>query len=135
MRKSARIPVDAPARLHPNSWSSLEVRLLDLSATGFRAACEAKVIIGLAVQLEVPGIGEVEALVSWRRGEQFGARFLKPIDLDRCEWSAGQHETLLAKLLVARAEAQRAGRECEERDLRQQILVSLPIHGGERLAR
>jgi hypothetical protein len=40
-RRSERLAVDAETRLRPNSWSSLQIRMLDLSASGFRAECEA----------------------------------------------------------------------------------------------
>lgn len=126
MRKARRIAVEKPARLHPNQWSSLEVRLLDLSETGFRVECDAKVIVGLPVRLEIDGVGEVEALVSWKRGGEFGARFLKPVDLQ--SWGIAEaEETVLAQLLVKRAAATQAGRLLEERELRRQILAGLPM--------
>ena len=36
MRRSERIAVDAPARLQPNEWSAVEVRLLDCSLDGWQ---------------------------------------------------------------------------------------------------
>lgn len=91
--------LDEPARLHPNEWSSLEVRVLDCSEGGFRAACDAKVRIGFLVTLEIPGIGPAEARVSWCRGKEFGASFLRPIVLDQAGF--GQ-QTNFARLLVQR---------------------------------
>jgi hypothetical protein len=128
VRRSERMAVNEPVRLHPNSWSSLEVRVLDCSESGFRAHCEAKVTVGLFVTLDVPGIGPVRATVSWRRGHQFGARFEQPIDLDRAEFRPIGSEAVLARLLVQRAAAQESGLADQEVALRRRILTALPLH-------
>lgn len=127
MRRTQRIPVNKPARLHPNAWSSLEVQLVDLSDSGFQARCDAKVITGLPVQLDITGIGRVEATVTWRRGQLFGAKFQHPVDLSGCPWAKGAGENTLARLLVQRAAAFQAGDAQGERELRRQILTSLPV--------
>jgi hypothetical protein len=129
-RQSERLPVDAETRLRPNSWSSLEVRMLDLSVDGFRAQCEARVQPGGSVSLDVPGIGAVEAQVEWQRGGEFGARFYAPIELQRCQWTFRQRHHTLARLLVERAAARRAGRRAAEVQLRRDILSALPIQKG-----
>lgn len=129
-RRAERLALDESARLHPNSWSSLEVTMLDLSRLGFRARCEARVQPGGCVSLDIPGIGAVEAQVEWQRREQFGARFLRPIDLDHCEWTLVERQNILAQLLVQRAAARKAGRRGAETQIRQQILGALPISKG-----
>ena len=129
-RQSERLQLDAEARLRPNSWSSLQVRMLDLSASGFRAECEARVQPGGSVSLDVPGIGAVEAQVEWQRGNQFGARFFAPIELKRCRWTFRQRHHALARLLVERAAAKRAGRRNAEGQIRREILSALPIRKG-----
>jgi hypothetical protein len=101
--------------------------MLDLSELGFRAHCEATLRIGSTVSLEVPGIGTVEAQVEWQRGDEFGARFYTPIDLDACRWSLEERHHALAHLLVARAAADAAGRPAAEAQLRRQILGNLPM--------
>lgn len=131
MRRSERIAVDQSARLHPNGWSSLEVQVLDFSESGFRAHCEATILNGSRVTVEIPGIGPVDAQVSWRRRGEIGAKFIVPIDLARCAWSPVAREKVLARLLVQRAEARRAGLYGEEQELRRRILKSLPIRGGD----
>ena len=127
MRQEDRIAVDEAARLHPNGWSSLEVRLIDLSVNGFRAQCEARVPAGSCVALEVPGKGRVAAYVTWRRGDRFGARFVEPIAIDRSGWGALPQERLLARMLVERSEARAAGDTGHEIELRRRILDGLPI--------
>ena len=129
-RGAKRVAVDESARLRPNDWSSLEVRMIDLSSTGFRARCEARLQKGGPVSLDLPGIGTVEAQVEWQRDDVFGARFFQPIDLAFCTWSPQERESSLAQLLVERAAARRAGRKRVEEDFRRQILAALPIHKG-----
>ena len=127
MRRSERIAIDEAARLRPNGWSSLEVRLLDLSATGFRAACDARVLTGSMVRIDLSGIGEVEAQVSWHRDGEIGCKFVQPILLSMCRLDPVARERVLARLLVQRAEARSRGRFAQEQSLRAQILSTLPM--------
>lgn len=127
-RQAERVAVDGAARLRPNSWSSVEATMLDLSALGFRAQCEARLQPGAGISLDIPGIGSVDAQVEWHRDGEFGARFVEPIDLTRCGWTLKERHNALAHLLVARAEAQMAGREGAEAQIRRQILNALPMH-------
>ena len=129
-RRSERLPLDAETRLRPNSWSSLQIRMLDLSASGFRAECEAKVRPGGSVSLDVPGIGSVDAQVEWQRDGQFGARFFAPIELESCQWTFPDRHHTLARLLVERAAAKRAGRSGAEGQIRRKILSALPMRKG-----
>ena len=127
MRREKRLPLDEPARLHPNAWSSLEVRVLDLSSSGFRAECEARVMVGSCVTLELPGIGSEVAYVTWRRGDRFGAKFRQPVSIDHCGWSGMSSQALLARMLVERAAARSVGKYGAEVDLRRKILDGLPM--------
>jgi hypothetical protein len=129
-RRAERLPVDAETRLRPNSWSSLQIKMLDLSASGFRAICEARVKPGGSVSLDVPGIGPVDAQVEWQRGDQFGARFFAPIELRSCQWTFPERHHTLARLLVERAGAKRAGRRTAEGQIRREILSALPMRKG-----
>jgi hypothetical protein len=129
-RRAERLPLDAETRLRPNSWSSLQIKMLDLSATGFRAECEARVKPGSSVSLDVAGIGSIDAQVEWQRGGQFGARFFAPIELDNCQWTFLDRHPTLARLLIERAAAKRAGRRGAEGQLRRDILSALPMHKG-----
>lgn len=130
MRRSERIAVDAPARLRPNEWSSLEVRLLDCSLDGFRAACEARVASGLVVGLELPGVGVVRAQVSWHRDGEFGARFVEPLERLPEGLAPAPDEAVLARLLVQRARAHKAQLWDHERTLRERIAEALPLRRG-----
>ena len=131
MRRRERVPVDEKARLRPNGWSSLEVRIVDLSEDGFRAECEATILCGSPIRIELPGLGETEAQVTWRRGGEIGARFIVPIDLGRCEIAKASETAVLARLLVQRADALSSGLYRQEQELRRRILAALPIQKVE----
>ena len=130
-RRAERVALDESTRLKPNSWSSLEIHMLDLSPLGFRARCDARLQPGSGVSLEIPGIGAVEAQVEWQRGDEFGAHFYTEIDLDRCDWTLGDRAHPLAQLLVQRAQAKAAGRGGAEAQIRQRILQTLPMRKGD----
>jgi len=131
-RRAERRALDEAARLRPNSWSSVEIRMADISELGFRAACEARLPVGGPVTLDVPGIGSVDAQVEWQRGGEFGARFLSPVPLDRCGWSLADGGATLASLLYQSAGANQIGRHGADAALRRRILAALPVRkGGE----
>ena len=127
VRRSDRVAVDERTRLRPNNWSSLEVRIVDMSDSGFRAECDAMVTVGGPVWIDLPGLGEVEAQVSWRKRGEIGAKFVIPIDLEACSLNRVSNETVLARLLIQRADASSTGRFSHEQRLRRQILAALPM--------
>jgi len=92
-RRAARTAVSANARMHPQNWYSVEVKIRDLSNSGFMAECPETVRIGGYVALDVPGVGQVDAQVRWQIGGRMGGLFLNPISLARCEWVAVKTET------------------------------------------
>src|SRR5436853_1096402 len=120
-RRDGRLALDEPARLAPNCWSSLEIRMLECTTKGFRASYDATVRISGFVTLEVPGIGPAEALVTWQRRGQFAATFTNPIDLEQARFMPLNGEAVLARLLRERANAHADGRKGEERELRARI--------------
>jgi hypothetical protein len=127
VRREKRTQVNEPARLHPNSWSSLEVRVLDISTNGFRAECDARITVGSSVALEIEGIGAVHAHVTWRRGQRFGAKFDQPVDMAPCTWAPVCDQVVLSRMLVDRALAREAGAYGSELELRRKILEGLPV--------
>ncbi len=126
-REAKRLAIYERTRLHPNSWSSLEVQILDVSSDGLRAKCEATLKIRSWLSIEVPGIGPIAAEVRWQRGKQFGASFVRPIDLQFCSWTPSSQEASLAQLLDHRAAAHLDGDLEHEKQLRERIKSSLPI--------
>lgn len=87
-RNAERVPVDSSTRLTSPSEYDVEVRIRDVSTTGFLAECDNSIGIGSFVSLEVPGVGLVRAQVRWQLGPRMGGMFLDPISLDQCEWVA-----------------------------------------------
>jgi hypothetical protein len=127
LRLSERITVGKATRMRPNEWSSVEVLVLDVSPCGFKAQCEARLIRGSMISLDVPGLGCVEAQVSWQRGDRIGAKFLRPIDLAASGWRPMRDEAILVRLLRDRATARAEGRCGDEKKLRREILTALPM--------
>lgn len=127
VRRGSRLALDEPARLAPNDWSSLEIRMLECTAEGFRACHDPSIRISGIVTLEVPGIGPVKAQVTWRRGGQFAAQFIEQIDLEQARFMPLNGQAVLARLLRERASAHVKGRKGEERELRARIVEILPM--------
>jgi hypothetical protein len=129
--RKIRLALDEFARLVPNEWSSVEVRLLECTATGFRAAADIQLRIGTSVTIELPALGSVRAWITWCKADEFAARFATPIDLAQVRWLSLNRVAILARLLGERAAAHSAGRDAEERALRTEILRSLPIQSAD----
>jgi hypothetical protein len=87
-RRDARTPVSARANLRQANWYAVEVKVRDVSSSGFMAECPKPVRIGGYVSLDVPGIGPVKAQVRWQIGGRMGGLFMDPISLAKCEWTA-----------------------------------------------
>ena len=90
-RHSDRRPVGAASQLRHHLYV-VEVTVCDVSQCGFMAECAEAVAIGSHVTLEVPGLGPVHAQVRWQIGGKMGGRFLDPIRLTECEWTAVRTE-------------------------------------------
>lgn len=127
MRQSERIDVGKATRMRPNEWSSIEVHVADISACGFKARCDARLMRGSVISIDLPGVGSVEAQISWHRGDHIGARFIEPIDMASLRWRPQPQEAVLMRLLRDRAAARAEGRCGDERSLRRRIGASLPI--------
>jgi hypothetical protein len=87
-RRLERRPVSSTTKLRSDTWYNVEVRVRDISQSGFMAECAQPIQIGSTVSLDVPGIGPVHAQVRWQIGTRMGGLFLDPISLTHCEWTA-----------------------------------------------
>lgn len=85
-REGQRRVAEGSAELSPHELAGEKVRVLDLSPSGIRARCQIVLSVGKVVSLAIPGVGMVPARVMWAAEGEFGARFLRPIDLDGCAW-------------------------------------------------
>ena len=92
-RRGERLPVASTTSLRSDQWYNVEVKVRDVSQSGFMAECPQTIGIGSAVSLDVPGIGAVHAQVRWQLGGRMGGLFLDPISLTQCEWTAIRAES------------------------------------------
>ncbi len=86
-RRSERLAIASATQLR-HQWYSVEIKVRDVSQSGFMAECGEAVAIGSHVSLDIPGIGPVHAQVRWQIGGRMGGMFLDPISLTECEWTA-----------------------------------------------
>lgn len=87
-RRAERTSVSRRGQLRHENRYNLEVRIQNVSTSGFMAECAEPVLIGSYVSLDVPGIGPVRAQVRWQLGARMGGMFLDPISRSQCEWIA-----------------------------------------------
>ena len=87
-RRSRRVELQEVTSLRSMDERVVEVTVCDLSTSGFMAECLRPVLIGSYVSLDLPGIGPVHAQVRWQVGGKMGGKFLDPVSLMRCDWTA-----------------------------------------------
>lgn len=78
-RQQQRVPIAIPARLRDRHSNKYNVRLLDLSVTGFRAEAHYSLDPGQIVWLAIPGMQGLEATIAWRHGLEIGCSFRQPL--------------------------------------------------------
>ena len=72
-----RLLLDASAET--SATGLVDVRIHDLSATGFLIECSEALGIGDEVSLEIPGVGPATGDVVWTSGRFFGGAFRRPL--------------------------------------------------------
>lgn len=82
-RGAQRQTVALDARLRAFGTTGAEAQVLNLSATGFMAECDAEVAVGTRVWLMLPGRERLNALVRWAWGGRLGGEFAEPIQLNK----------------------------------------------------
>lgn len=78
-RKSDRVSVDMGAGLRQRGAAGVSVRVVDLSAHGFRIASHLELQIGADVWLRLPGLEPYHATVAWQEGHYIGCAFERPL--------------------------------------------------------
>ena len=81
-RRAPRQPVDFDARVRELGATGVDARILNISASGFMAASEARFEVGSRVWLMLPGRERANAVVKWIAGDKLGAEFAEPISLE-----------------------------------------------------
>lgn len=77
-----RIPVFHRTRAMGPDGQPLSLVIVDLSASGLMARCEAKLEAGSRLQVMFPAIGMCSAKVSWSLGGRIGCELDHPIGLE-----------------------------------------------------
>jgi len=81
-RRASRVDVSLEARVRELGSEGFEVRLLNISETGFMAEAEGMFEVGSRVWLILPGRERANALIRWIAGKKIGAEFAEPISLE-----------------------------------------------------
>ncbi|HWK34998.1 PilZ domain-containing protein [Sphingomonas sp.] len=79
VRATLRKPVRFKARLREGAAVRFDILVHDLSITGLRGETALHLRVGATVWVTLPGLSGLETVVVWRRGDQFGARFVQPL--------------------------------------------------------
>nr|WP_294846706.1 PilZ domain-containing protein [uncultured Sphingomonas sp.] len=80
-RSSARFPVELDARVRELGSEGSEVKLLNISTTGFMAESDGDFEVGSRVWLILPGRDRANAIVRWIAGRKLGAEFAEPTQI------------------------------------------------------
>jgi hypothetical protein len=91
-RRGQRLALREPTLMRGSGMAEMPVVIRDLSISGFRAECSGPVLIGSYVSVDLPGIGPVHAQIRWQVGGKIGGKFLDPVSLHRCAWTAPASE-------------------------------------------
>ncbi len=78
-RGHARVSIEVAARLRDRLSNKYDVRILDLSVSGFRAEAHYALEPGAIVWLTIPGMQGLEATIAWRRNAVIGCHFRSPL--------------------------------------------------------
>jgi hypothetical protein len=78
-RRQPRLPVVLRAHLRNRTAAKFDIRIRDISVTGFRAEAHYGLDVGDIVWVTLPGLQGLEATIAWRRKEIIGGRFRQPL--------------------------------------------------------
>lgn len=78
-RRQPRLPVILRAHLRNRTAAKFDIRILDMSVTGFRAEAHYGLDVGDLVWVTLPGLQGLEANVAWRRKDIIGGHFRQPL--------------------------------------------------------
>lgn len=76
--RERRVAVAFEAALIEPDGCAVPVTVLDVSSSGFRITCNAELIVGEEVHLQLPRSAPVRATICWTRGDEAGGIFLDP---------------------------------------------------------
>ena len=80
-RGAAREEVFYRTRATSQAGDAVQLQIVNVSACGFMARCEAELTAGESISVRLPVIGDVSAEVRWSLGGRIGCQFDRMIDL------------------------------------------------------
>ena len=96
-RSTPRRRIDGEGTLRDSARRPIDVRILDLSETGFRVVCDVELAIGDEVSLGFGGWGARAAEVVRSDGDSYGCAFMSPLppgEIERARAAAIEAEAL-----------------------------------------
>jgi hypothetical protein len=87
VREAERFAVSVMSQLRLQSGTTVDALICNLSSKGFMVNSPEYLPTDSHVQLVVPGVGPCDAVVIWSFCGDTGARFVRPVELDRY-WDA-----------------------------------------------
>lgn len=78
-RRAERRTTKAPSTMRTDAGEPRDVIVLDLSRSGVRILTDAELAIGQEISIGLAGAGVTHAYVTWRRGDEYGCAFERPI--------------------------------------------------------
>ena len=82
-RQVQRDAVEFDAMLRAADGTTIDVRVVNLSARGFMARTEASFAIDAPIRITLPRVGALDARIAWTLGGRIGAQFILPLAPDR----------------------------------------------------
>lgn len=81
-RRAQRREARAASTMRAGGASPHDVTVVDLSATGLRIVSNADLAMGQEISIGLAGAGATRAFVAWRRGNQYGCVFARPLSAE-----------------------------------------------------
>ena len=66
----------------PKNIDAIDIRIRDISTGGFMGECASRIPIGSTINIALPDIGVIKAIIVWTRPGRLGARFINPAHID-----------------------------------------------------
>lgn len=80
-RDAAREEVFFRTRATTQAGDVIQLQIVNMSAGGFMARCEAELAAGESVSIRLPVVGDISAEIRWSLGGRVGCQFDRMIDL------------------------------------------------------
>jgi hypothetical protein len=103
-RAAERRPAMAPSTLRASGAAPVDVMVIDVSATGVRISTAAQLEVGQEISIGLAGAGSSRAFVAWKRDDQYGCRFERPLEADGAAKAFSRSEVVHLGRMVSAVE-------------------------------